>query len=139
MSAASNYTEANIINALLRGTAFPLPANTYLSLHTANPGEAGGNEVSTSDWPAYVRKDAEVGGAIGTGWGAPSDGVSTNAKQVIYPSHNGAAAITITHWAIYDASTGGNMLVYAPLTTPRTLQPGDVFVFDIGSLTVQAA
>ena len=139
MSAASNYTEANIINALLRGTAFPLPTKTYLSLHTSNPGETGGNEVSTSNWPAYVRKDAEVGGAIGTGWSAPSDGVSTNAKQVIYPTNNGAAAVTITHWAIYDEATGGNMLVYAPLTTARTLQPGDVFIFDIGSLTVQAA
>lgn len=137
MSAASNYTENNVINALLRGVAFPIPPKTYLSLHTANPGETGGQEVTTAAWPSYVRCDAEVGGAIGTGWGAPADGTSSNAKQVLYPSHNGASAITITHWAIYDAATNGNMLVYAPLKTPRTLQPGDVFVWDAGSITVQ--
>lgn len=137
MSAASNYTENNHINAMLRGVAYPLPTTTYLSLHTANPGETGGNEVSTADWPAYVRKDAADGGAIATGWTAASDGTSTNAKQVLYPSHNGASAITITHWAVYDAATGGNLLCYAALNTPRTLQPGDVFVFDVGSLTVQ--
>lgn len=137
MSAASNYTENNVINALLRGVAFPLPTGTYLSLHTANPGESGGNEVSTGNWPSYVRKDAANGAAIDTGWNSPADGVTTNAQQVLYPSHNGASAITITHWAVFDAPTGGNMLAYAPLNTPRTLQPGDVFVFDAGALTVQ--
>lgn len=137
MSAASNYTENNVINALLRGVAFPLPTKTYLSLHTANPGESGGSEVSTTNWPSYVRKDAANGEAIDTGWNEPVDGVTTNLQQVLYPSHNGASAITITHWAVYDAPTGGNMLNYAALNTPRTLQPGDVFVFDAGSLTVQ--
>lgn len=137
MSAASNYTENNVINSLLRGVAFPLPTKTYLSLHTANPGESGGSEVSTTNWPSYVRKDAANGEAIDTGWNEPVDGVTTNLQQVLYPSHNGASAITITHWAVYDAATGGNMLNYAALNTPRTLQPGDVFVFDAGSLTVQ--
>lgn len=139
MSAASNYTENNIVNALLRGTVFPVPAKQYISLHTSNPGEAGGNEVSTAAWPAYARQDAAVGGAVDSGWSAPSDGTCTNAKQITYPSNNGAGPITVTHWALYDAPTGGNLLVYAPLTTSRTLQVGDVFVYDIGSLTVQAA
>lgn len=137
MSAASNYTENNVINALLRGVAFPLPAKTYLALHTANPGETGANEVTTAAWPSYVRKDAEAGGAIGTGWSAPSDGTTTNTKQILYPPHNGASAVTITHFSIWDAATNGNMLCYAALNTARTLQPGDVFVFDIGSLTIQ--
>ena len=139
MSAASNYTENNVIDALLRGVAFPLPAKTYVSLHTANPGEAGGNEVTTGAFPAYVRREAEVGGAIGSGWSAPSDGVSQNAKQLTYPGFDGASPVTVTHWAVYDASTGGNMLFYAPLQTSRQLQSGDVFVFDINALTVTMA
>ena len=136
MSAASNYTEANVINAPLRGVTFPLPSTVYVSLHTANPGEAGGNEVSTTNWPAYVRKDAAVGGAINTGWAAPTDGVTTNSKQITYPGMNGASNVTVSHWALYDAATSGNLLAYGALQTSRTLQPGDVFVFDIGALTV---
>lgn len=139
MSAASNYTEQNIINAMLRGTAFPLPTKTYVSLHTANPGETGGNEVTTAAWPQYARVEAEQGTAIGTGWIAPTDGVTKNAKQLTYPSMNGGADVTVTHWAIYDAATGGNMLAYAPLQTSRTLKTGDIFVFDAQSLTVSAA
>ncbi len=139
MSAASNYTENNVINALLRGVTFPLPSKTHVGLHTANPGETGGNEVTTGAWPDYVRREAEQRGVINTGWTAPSDGVTTNAKQLTFPSYNGATSITVTHFAVYDASSSGNMLVYAPLTTSRTLQPGDVLVFDIGSLTVSVA
>jgi hypothetical protein len=108
-------------------------------LHTADPGESGGSEVSTGAWPAYVRKDAAVGGAIASGWAAPTDGVTTNEKQITYPGMNGASNVTVTHWAVYDAATGGNMLAHAALQTSRTLQPGDVFVFDIGSLTVTMA
>lgn len=139
MSAASNYTEANVINSLLRGAAFPVPSTVYIGLHTADPGEAGDNEVSTGNWPAYVRKDAAVGGATSSGWDAPSDGVTHNAKQITYPGMNGASNVTVSHWALYDAATGGNMLAHAALQTARTLQLGDVFVFDIGSLTVTMA
>jgi hypothetical protein len=139
MSAASNYTETNVINALLRGVTFPLPTKTYISLHTASPGEAGGSEVTTGAFPAYVRKEAEAGGLIGSGWAAPTDGVTQNANQIIYPSHDGAASLTVTHWAVYDAATAGNLLFYAPLTTARTLQIGDVFVFDVNALTVTMA
>lgn len=135
MSAASNYTEANVINALLRGTIFPLPAGTYISLHTADPTDAGGNEVSTSDWPAYARRHAEAGGAIGTGWSEPSNGQSANLKQITFPGMNGVVPVLVTHWAVHDAITGGNMLFHAPLQTSRTLMTGDVFVFDIGALT----
>lgn len=139
MSAASNYTETNVINSLLRGVSFPVPTTVYIGLHTADPTDAGGNEVSTGNWPSYVRKDAAVGGAIDSGWAAPSNGVTTNAKQITYPGMNGASNVTVSHWALYDAATGGNMLAHAVLQTSRTLQPGDVFVFDIGSLTVTMA
>lgn len=138
MSAASNYTETNTISAMLRGVAFPLPTGTYISLHTGAPGEDGTqNEVSLSAWPAYVRKHAEDGGAIGTGWSDPLDGVSTNLKQILYPSNNGVSGVTVTHFALWDAATAGNCLTHAQLNEARTLLPGDVFVFDIETITIQ--
>lgn len=143
MSAASNYTEKNILNAMLRGTAYPLPTNTYVSLHTGSPGEDGSaNEVSTSTWPGYVRRQAEQGSAIGTGWTAPAAGdasISTNAKQITYPVQDGVVNVTVTHMAVWDAASGGNMLSYAILDAARTLSPLDVLVFDIGQLSVAAA
>lgn len=139
MAAASDYTKENVINALLRGVAFPLPAKTHLALHTDAPGGTGANEVLVADWPAYVRKEAEAGGLIGSGWDAPASGVTQNANQLTYPSNDGAASVTVSHWSIWDAATGGNCLAVGALTTARTLQVGDVFVFDINSLDVTMA
>lgn len=143
MSAASNYTERNVLNALLRGVTFPLPARTYVSLHTASPAEVGASEVIAAQWPAYTRRDAEVGGAIGSGWSAPAPDAmddsyyTMNAKQVTFPGFDGSAQITLTHWGVYDAATNGNLLLAAPLQTPRTMQVGDIFVFDANTLTVK--
>ena len=137
MSAASNYTENNVINTLLRGSAFPVPAKVYLSLHTADPADVGSAEVATANWPSYVRKDSANGDTNANAWSAPVDGVSSNTKQVLYPSHNGASAVAITHFGLWDAANGGNFLAGAALYSPRTLNPGDVFVFDVSSLTVR--
>lgn len=139
MSSASNYTEKNIINAIFRGIAYPLPVNTWVSLHTADPGEDGENEVNTTAWPSYKRICAELTGDTGTGWISPVDGVTKNANQLIFPTYNGSTAITITHFAVYDAPDGGNMLVYAPLSTTRIIAVDDVFLFDVNSINVAAA
>ena len=141
MSKFSNYTENNIIESTLRGAAFPVPSGIYLALFTADPTDANitGNEVDTAHWPAYERKDAANGGAISSGWTAPADGVSSNAKSITYPANNGTGNVTVTHIGIYDAATGGNLLYHAPLVAPKTLLPGDVISFSIGSLTVTVA
>lgn len=141
MSKFSNYLEEKIIETTLRGAAMPVPSNIYVALFTADPTDANvtANEVQTSAWPAYARQDAAAGGAIDTGWAAPSDGVTSNAKVITFPANNGASAVTATHVAIYDASTAGNLLYHAPLTASKTLQVGDVLSFAIGALTVTVA
>lgn len=139
MSSASNYTETNIINAMFRGVAYPLPTNTWISLHTADPGEDGANEVTTAEWPSYKRICAELSGAIGTGWISPVDGVTKNSNQLIFPTHDGATPTVVTHFAVYDAAAGGNMLVYAALSATRSVAPEDVFLFDTNSINISAA
>ena len=141
MSKFSNYTETNIIETTLRGAAVPVPASVYVALFTADPTDANvtSNEVRVADWPTYTRQDAAQGGAISSGWTAPSDGVSSNAKVITFPANNGTNDITITHIGLYDAASGGNLLYHAPLVSAKTLLPGDVISFGIGSLTVTVA
>jgi hypothetical protein len=138
MSKFSNYTEQNIIQCTLRGQAFPVPAAVYIALFTADPTDANtvANEVGVAAFPAYVRKDAANAGTIDTGWSAPADGVSSNAKVITFPANNGAAPITVTHVGLYDAGANGNLLYHAPLAAQKTLQVGDVLSFGIGALTV---
>lgn len=141
MSKFSNYSEANIIETTLRGAVFPVPAKTYLALFTADPTDANisANEVQLASWPAYARQDAAAGAAISTGWSAPADGVTSNAKVITFAANNGASSVTVTHMAIYDAITGGNMLYHSPLVASKTLLVGDVISFGIAAITVTVA
>ena len=134
----SDYTETNIVQSTLRGVAFPVPSAVYVALFTADPTDANltANEVKAVNLPAYLRQNAAGAGTIDTGWSAPANGASSNAKVLTFPANNGVAAITVTHMALYDASAVGNMLYSAPLVSPKTLQIGDVLSFGIGTLTV---
>ena len=144
ISGGSNYLMDNILNTTLRGVAFPLPAAIYVALFKTNPGADGsGTEVNTTEWPAYARKDAALGAAISTGWTAPADGTggrkqSTNAKQLLYAANNGASSVAVSHWALYDAITSGNILIPDDLDTSKTVEVGDEFGFDIGDLLIGA-
>lgn len=139
MSAASNYLETAIINSIIRGIAFTVPGEVYVALHTADPTETGTvGEVTTGDWPDYVRIDSTLGsGTLAEAWTAPTDGVSKNTKQLIWPVQNGSASVVVTHFSLRTAATGGEMITYAALDTARTMQPGDVFVANVNRLEVQ--
>lgn len=138
MSKFSTYTKTNILQTTLRGVVMPVPAGIYLAMCTADVGDDNtvANEVQVAAMPAYARQNAAAAGTIDTGWSAPAAGVSSNAKVITFPANNGAGAITVNALAIYDAATGGNLLYHAPLVTPKTLQPGDVLSFGIGTLTI---
>ena len=43
---------------------------------------------------------------------------------------------TITHIAVFDASTSGNMVCYAALSASKTIETGDVFRVPAGDLDV---
>jgi hypothetical protein len=138
MAKFSDYLEEKIIQTTLRGQAMPVPSGVHVALFTADPTDANvtANECKTADWPAYARQDAAQAADIATGWSAPSNGVSTNAKIVTFPANNGASAITVTHVGLYDAASGGNLLYHSTLVAPKTLQPGDVLSFGVGAMTV---
>jgi len=138
---ASDYLENNIIETTLRGASFPVPSNVYVALFTADPTDAGvaANEVQASAWPSYARVDAALGGTIDSGWTAPADGISSNAKALEFSANDGAAAVNVTHFALYDAASGGNMLYHAALDSAKQVNVGDVLAFAIGALTVQAS
>jgi hypothetical protein len=128
MAEMSNYLENALINGTLRGTTFTAPTTVYVSLHTADPTDAGtGTEVSGG---SYIRQAAT--------FGAPSNGVSTTTADINYPQAT-AGYGTVGWIAIWDAQTTGNMLYHTPLSTSKTIDTGDIFKIAAGSLTVTLA
>jgi len=134
MPAKSTYLETTILNSVLRGVAFPswTTGSHYVALLTAAPTDAGGGtEVSGG---AYAR--VAVARAAGT-WAAPSGtpGATSNTAAVTFPNPT-ANWGTVTHFALYDAITTGNLLGWAALGTSRNILNGDSAPsFAAGTLT----
>lgn len=123
--AFTNYLENKIQAYVWSGTAFSSPSGSlYVGLFTAAPGEGGGGtEVSGN---GYSRKLVSM---------TTSADLSTNSAAVEFDTATGSWG-TITHVAIFDASTAGNMLAYAALTASKTIASGDVFRIPAGDLDI---
>jgi hypothetical protein len=128
MSQFSDYLENALINATLRGVNFTAPTAVYLALFTLNPGDTGaGTEVSGG---GYARRPIT--------FTAPSNGVTSNSAEVLF---NAATANwgTITHIGIYDATTGGNLLYYSPISNAKTINADDQLKVSTGDIIVSLA
>jgi len=122
----SNYLETEILDHVFGGAAYTAPATLYLALHTANPDEDGsGAEVSTSG-TAYARQTVAF---------TTSGNTTSNTAAVEYSTAT-ANFGTVTHVGVWDASTGGNLLAYAALTSSKTIETGDVFRVPAGDLDI---
>lgn len=126
MAAMSNYLENAILDHVLGTSAFTMPASVYIALFTTNPGEdASGTEVSGD---GYAREEITFAAAAGseTANDASVDFVATGDWG------------EVTHWALYDAATSGNMLIYAPFQVSRTILEDDEVTLRIGDIVVTA-
>jgi hypothetical protein len=128
MSSFSNYTENLLLNWLLTTNSATRPTAWYVGLFTAAPSDAGGGTEVTGNGYARV--------ATGTISVSGTDTTATNSAAIEFAAASGGNWGTVTHAAIFDASTSGNMLAWAALTTSRTINDGDVFRIPAGSLTV---
>lgn len=126
--AKSDFLEVNLLNHVLRNVAYSSPAAVYLALFTVAPTDAGGGTEVTGG--AYVRQSVTFGAP-----GTPAQNQVTNTADVSFPVAT-ADWGTVQHFAIFDASSSGNMLYHAALTASRTILTGDQFRFPAGQLIV---
>lgn len=133
MAGFSDHLENALVEATLRGGSYT-GGLVYVALFMADPTDAGtGAELNDA---AYARQVA--GNPASSGFGAPSNGSTSNSNAITFPAIAGTSKI-VTHWGIYDAATLGNLLYHAPLESSKTLDTSDVLSFPIGSLTITLA
>ncbi len=114
MSAMTNYYETTMLNTM-RGQAAVAPPAVYVALFLSDPTETGtaGTEVS---YTGYQRQALALSSPTTTGTTVQV----SNTTEIVFPTPTGAAG-TVTHAAIMDAATGGNVLVYKQLTNQIVL------------------
>ena len=114
---ASNYLRGKITDHVLRNVAYTSPTTVYVSLHTADPTVNGtANTEISAAW--YARQPAIFAAQV-------TAGQSSNSGTITYPGVT-ISTVTVTHFAIWDAPTLGNMLEFGPLAASKTFAVTDV-------------
>ncbi len=93
----------------------------YVSLHTADAGTNGANEVTGG---TYARKSAA--------WGSPAAGAVANSGAIVLDV---PASTTITVLGYWSASSGGTFYGSRALDAPQTFATAGTYTIAIGNLT----
>jgi hypothetical protein len=121
LTGLSSKGEATVLAALT--------GNFYVSLHTADPGDAGAAEVATGGYSRQGPVPFSNSGANPT--------TSANSAIVAYGTA-GADWGTIAFFGCWDNIVGGNFQGSGPLDVARPVLSGDTVRFLVGALKLTA-
>jgi hypothetical protein len=128
MSAMSDYLENEILDHILGTGAYTMPTTVYVGLSTGSfNDDNSGTELSGS---GYARQSIA--------FGAASSGTASNSGAVDFPAATGSWG-TVSHFGIFDASTGGNLLIHGALTASKAVATGDILRIATGDMDITAA
>lgn len=133
MSQISDYLEQKLLEHIFLNSGLAVPANVYVSLHTAPLLDDGtGTEVSGG---SYARQAVSTSG----GWTAVAvNGTAKktdNASIILFPTAS-APWGTVTHFGVWDAVSAGNLLFRGTLSASKVVGSGDTIRFAAGQLVV---
>ena len=128
MSAMSNYLENEILDHILRNSAYTPATTVYIGLSTGSFGDDNsGTELSGN---GYTRKSIAFDAASG--------GVSDNTSAVDFDAATGSWG-SVSHFGLFDASTSGNLLIHGAFSAAKTVSTGDILRIAAGELDITAA
>lgn len=123
----SDTFETRVATWIFTGTAVTRPTAWHVGLFTSNPADDGsGTEVTGG---SYARVSATF---------TVSGDTASNSAAVEFAEAT-ASWGTVTHVAVYDAATSGNLIAYAALDSSLAVSSGDIVRFAIGALDFTVA
>lgn len=123
MAGFTTFLDNALIAHSVGKTSYTMPT-TWLALFTVTPTTAGGGTETV--YTNYTRV------ATSGDWGAASAGSIANSTAISFPAC-GATGATIVAFALMDASSGGNVLMFGSCSL--AVSSGITPSFAIGALT----
>lgn len=108
-----------------------LPDTYYVGLSSTTPATDGTGVSEPSLGGGYSRVKVEV-------FGEPEDGIISNTDAIAFAESTSDWG-TMTHFVVYDASTGGNLLMFDELSTHRTIEAATIVTIKAGDLKITLA
>ena len=128
MGSFTNYWENKILDHIF-GKGNYTPPTIFVGLSTADPlDDASGLAEPSGNGYARVQTSA-------SDWNAASGGSLDNADDITFAQATGSWG-TITHFALFDAATGGNVLAHGALSQSKTISSSGIARFESGDLDI---
>jgi len=142
MSALSDYAEVKILDIITgrSGVSFNGTTTTgttmYLGLSTGDFSDTGsGSSELTIGTNGYARAAVAFDAAT-VGTGAPAS-TTQNTSAIDFNAATGNWG-TISNWGLYDAATGGNVVLTGSFSASKTIETNDVLRIAAGDLDLSA-
>jgi len=117
MGTISDYLELKWLDHIFENGAFTVPTNIYIALSTADPLDDGSG-IAEPVANNYARKVMNT-------WNASASRVIKNNGVITFNTASGDWGL-ITHYAIFDAITAGNMLAHGSLSASKDVVNGNI-------------
>ena len=128
MSAMSDYLENEILDHILGTGAYTMPTTVYVGLSTGSfNDDNSGTELTGNN---YAREVAT--------FTAAASGTTANSAAVEFNAATGSWG-TVSHFGLFDAVSGGNLLIHGALTASKVIASGDILKIAIGDMDITAA
>lgn len=133
---ASNYFENKLLDSILGSNAlFSRPATLYIALFTTAPTDSSAGVEVDSGSTVYARCAFDNDSVT---FSPTESRVKASEVQFEFDNPVGEGNWgTVTAYGIFDAPTGGNMLTYSLLISPRSIVAGDIVRFDVGGVSFE--
>ena len=127
MSAMSDYLENEILDHILGTGAYTMPTTVYVGLSTGSfNDDNSGTELTGNN---YARESAA--------FTAAASGTTSNSAAVEFNAATGSWG-TVSHFGLFDALSGGNLLIHGALTASKVISSGDILKIAIGDMDITA-
>ena len=128
MGGFSDYWENKILDHIF-GEGSYTPPTIYVGLSTTDPTDSGSGLAEPSG-NGYTRVQTSA-----SDWNAAENGSLDNTGDITFNQASGNWG-TITHFALFDAATAGNMLAYGQLSQSQSISESDTAKFEAGDLQI---
>jgi hypothetical protein len=128
MGSFADYWENEILDHLFGKSSYA-PPTIYVGLSTSDPTDNASGLAEPSG-NSYARV-----ATAGSDWNTASGGTIDNANDITFPEASGSWGM-LTHFALFDTASGGNMLAHGSLGASKSIGSGDTAKFAAGDLDV---
>ncbi len=127
----SVYLANKLLDHQTGKAAYPAPT-VYVAVSSTTPTDDG-TGVTEPSGGGYARIATTA-----ADWTTAARKATSNAQDLSFAqaSADWAGGANMTHGVLYDAATGGNMLGFGALTTPKNVLSGDTLSIPAGSLDI---